>query len=60
LARSISQFFDVRAEDVRAVPNVDFTQVVIRLPDNIPADTYTVTIRAHGRTSTVGSIRIAP
>ena len=60
LARSISQFFDVRAEDVRAVPNVDFTQVVIRLPDNIPADTYAVTIRAHGRTSNVGSIRIAP
>lgn len=60
LTRSNSQFFDVRAEDVRAIPNFNFAQVVIRLPDNLPADTYTVTIRAHGRMSNVGSIQIAP
>jgi hypothetical protein len=60
LTRSNSQFFDVRADDMRAVPNVDFAQVVIRLPDNLRADTYAVTIRTHGRMSTVGSIQIAP
>ena len=60
LRASDNQLFDVPAEDVRSVPNVDFTQVVIRLPDNLPAGTYSVTIRAHSRTSNTGTIRIAP
>jgi hypothetical protein len=61
LRSSSNQFFDVPAEDVRPVPNVDFAQVVIRLPNNLAAGTYTVTIRAHVvRTSNGGTIRIAP
>jgi uncharacterized protein (TIGR03437 family) len=35
-----------------------FTQVKVRLPDNLPPGTCTVTIRAHGRSSNVGTIRI--
>jgi Calx-beta domain-containing protein/carboxypeptidase family protein/beta-propeller repeat-containing protein len=50
--------FDVPAEDVRGVPNTDLTQVVIRLPNNLPLGTLTLTIRAHGRVSNVGSIHI--
>lgn len=55
-----NQLFEVPAEDVRSVPNVDFAQLVIRLPDDLPADVYTVTVRAHSRTSNAGTIRIAP
>ena len=55
-----NQFFDVPAEDVRSVAHVEFTQVVIRLPDSLPAGTCTVIIRAHFRTSNIGTMRIAP
>jgi len=51
--------FQVSAEDVRPAPNVDFTQVIIRLPDNLEPGTYTATIRAHRRNSNSGTIRIA-
>ena len=57
---SNNQMVEVPAEDVRAVPNVDFTQLVIRLPDDLAADSYAVTVRAHSRTSNAGTIRIAP
>jgi hypothetical protein len=60
LRNSAFQFIDVPAEDVRSAPNVDFTQVIMRLPDNLAPDTYTVTIRAHTRSSNTGTIRIAP
>ncbi|HEX7333081.1 MAG TPA: SBBP repeat-containing protein [Pyrinomonadaceae bacterium] len=60
LTASNNQLFAVPAEDVRSVPNVDFAQLIIRLPDALPADTYTVTVRAHSRTSNAGMIRIAP
>jgi len=55
-----NQFFDVPAEDVRAIPNSEFTQVVMRLPNNLVAGTYTVSIRAHTQVSNSGTIRIAP
>jgi len=51
---------DVPAEDVRPLPNTDLTQVVVRLPSNLPPGTYIVTIRAHTRVSNIGNIRIAP
>lgn len=57
---SNSQFFAVLAEDVRAVPNADFAQVVIKLPDDMAPGTYTVFVIAHFRTSNGGTIRIAP
>jgi methionine-rich copper-binding protein CopC len=54
------QLTDVPAQDVRPVPNVDFTQVIIRLPNNLLPGTYMVMIRAHTRSSNTGTIRIAP
>lgn len=60
LRNSSFQLTDVPAEDVRRVPNVDFTQVIVRLPDNLLPGTYSVQIRAHARSSNTGTIRIAP
>src|SRR6185369_15915316 len=55
-----NQSFDVPATDVRAVPNVDLTQVLFRLPDALGTGTCKVTIKAHGQTSNMGTIRITP
>ena len=55
-----NQSFDVPAEDVRAVANVDLTQVIFRLPDALAPGTCKVTIKAHGVTSNMGTIRITP
>jgi hypothetical protein len=55
-----NQNFDVPASDIRAVPNVDLTQVVFRLPDALASGTCKVTIKAHGQTSNMGTIRITP
>jgi hypothetical protein len=55
-----NQSFDVPATDVRAVPNVNLTQVVFRLPDALAPGTCKVTIKAHGQTSNMGTIRITP
>ncbi|HEX3248169.1 MAG TPA: Calx-beta domain-containing protein [Pyrinomonadaceae bacterium] len=60
LIDSNNHFFSVAAEDVRAVPDFDFTQVVIRLPDDLAEGTQTVTVFAHTRVSNSGTIRIAP
>ena len=50
----------VPAEDVRPIPNSEFTQVVVRLPNNLPPNTYTIQILAHSRLSNTGTIRIIP
>lgn len=55
-----NQSFDVPATDLRAVPNVDLTQVIFRLPDALASGTCKVTIKAHGQTSNMGTIRITP
>lgn len=55
-----NQSFDVPAADVRAVANVDLTQVLFRLPDTLAPGTCKVTIKAHGTTSNMGTIRITP
>ncbi|HEX5891174.1 MAG TPA: SBBP repeat-containing protein [Pyrinomonadaceae bacterium] len=52
--------FQMPAEDVRAVPNSEFTQVTVRLPNTLQPDTYTVLIGAHSRISNTGTIRIVP
>lgn len=57
---SNSQTHDVPAENVLPVPNTEFTQVIVRLPDDLTPGTATVTLRAHGRSSNIGTIRIAP
>jgi hypothetical protein len=55
-----NQNFDEPATDVRAVQNVDLTQVVFRLPDALATGTCKVTIKAHGQSSNMGTIRITP
>jgi hypothetical protein len=55
-----NQSFDVPASDVRALPNTDLAQVVFRLPDTLAVGTCKVTIKAHGTTSNMGTIRITP
>jgi hypothetical protein len=55
-----NQSFDVPASDVRALPNTDLAQVVFRLPDTLAPGTCKVTIKAHGTTSNMGTIRITP
>jgi len=56
-----SVIIDVAAEDVQPVPNTDLTQVVVRLPNSLVAPgNYTVFIRAHTRSSNIGTIRILP
>src|SRR5215207_751940 len=60
LVDGTNQSFDAPATDVRAVPNVDLTQILFRLPDALAPGTCTVTIKAHGQTSNMGRIRIAP
>ncbi|HVQ39638.1 MAG TPA: SpoIID/LytB domain-containing protein [Pyrinomonadaceae bacterium] len=53
-----SQSYDVPAEDVRTVPGMNFTQVIFRLPNNLPAGTCTIKIHAHSQVSNAGTIRI--
>ena len=55
-----NQSFDVPASDVRAVPNVDLTQVLFQIPDALATGTCQVRIKAHGQTSNMGTIRITP
>jgi hypothetical protein len=55
-----NQNFDVPAADVRAVANVDLTQVIFKLPDTLAPGTCKVTIKAHGQSSNQGTIRITP
>jgi hypothetical protein len=50
---------DLGAEDVRNVPDFNFTQVKFRLPDSLPAGTCLIRVKAHGQTSNAGTIRIA-
>lgn len=58
LISSNNQTYDVPAEDVRTVPNSQFTQVIFRLPDNLSAGTCKIEVKAHGQVSNVVTIRI--
>lgn len=55
-----NQSFDVAATDMRAVPNTDLTQVLVKLPDALASGTCKITVKAHGQTSNMGTIRITP
>lgn len=55
-----NQNFDVPATDVRAVPNTDLMQVVFTLPEALATGTCNVTIKVHGQSSNMGTIRITP
>jgi hypothetical protein len=52
------QSHNVGAEDVRAVPLFNFTQVTFRLPDNLGPGACNIRIRAHDQESNPGTIRI--
>jgi len=58
LIDSNNQIYDIAAEDVRSVPGVDSTQVIFRLPDNLPVGTFTIKVKAHGQVSNPGTARI--
>lgn len=58
LVDSNGQTRDIGAEDVRGVPDSNFTQVTFRLPDSLPAGNCLMRIKAHGQTSNAGTIRI--
>jgi len=58
LIDSNSQSYNIAAEDVRSVPSSGFTQVIFRLPDNLPPGVCTIIITAHGQSSNVGTFRI--
>jgi hypothetical protein len=58
LIDSNNQSHDIAAQDVQPVPNFPFTQVIFRLPDNLPVGTCTIRIKAHGQVSNAGTIRI--
>jgi hypothetical protein len=55
---SNNQSQDVPAEEVRPVPNFDFTEVIFRLPNNLPLGTCTIQLKLHGLTSNSGTFRI--
>lgn len=58
LVDSNNQSQEIPAEDVRKVPNLTFSQVTFRLPNNLAAGACTVKVRAHGQISNAGTIRI--
>ena len=60
LVDSNNQSYDVVAEDVRRLADVNFTQVVFRLPNNLPAGVCTIKVHALGQVSNSGTIRIRP
>lgn len=60
LIGSDTQVFEVVAEDFRPVPGTDLMQVVFRLPNNVSNGSCAIFIRAHGRISNLGTIRITP
>lgn len=60
LVGSNNQNFEITAEDVRVLPNTDFTQLVFALPSNLSPGVCTVTIKAQGKISNTGTFRIAP
>jgi outer membrane protein assembly factor BamB len=58
LTDSSNQVYELLAEDVRQVSNVDFVQVTFRLPDSLAVGTCTVRIKAHALVSNAGTFRI--
>jgi pimeloyl-ACP methyl ester carboxylesterase len=50
--------YDIPAEDVRPVANVPFSQVIFRLPSNLPSGVAMVRIRTQDRLSNAGTISI--
>jgi hypothetical protein len=58
LVDSNAQNHEIGAEAVQPIPYFNFTQVIFRLPDNLPPGTCTIKVKAHGQESNLGTIRI--
>jgi len=58
LTDSNNQIYDTAAEDVRLVPDFNFTQVTFRLPNNLSTGTCVIRVKAHGQVSNAGNLRI--
>ena len=58
LVDSNNQSYNIPAENVVAVPNNTFTEVIFRLPDSLPPGTCTIKVMAHSQESNTGTIRI--
>ncbi len=54
----IGATYDVPAENIRALANTDFVQVIFRLPNTLAVGTCTVQIKVQSQVSNVGTIRI--
>jgi hypothetical protein len=53
-----SQLYEVSAEDVRPVPNVEFTQIVFRLPDTVSIGRCSIAVSVNGLISNQSQIQI--
>jgi len=53
-----NQSYELDAEDVRPVPGFNFTQVIFRLPNNLPAGACALNVKAYGQVSNTGTLRI--
>jgi hypothetical protein len=58
LIDSLNQTYNISAQDVRPVPNMPFSQLTFRLPDNLPAGNCQIKVIAHGLTSNTATLRI--
>ena len=58
LIDSGNNIHDITAQDVRAVPNRDFTQITFRLPSNLPPGTCRIKVVSQGLFSNTATIRI--
>jgi len=58
LVDSNNQSYDLSAEDVRPVSGTNLTQIVFRLPSNLPVGVCSARVRALGNTTNTGVIRI--
>jgi hypothetical protein len=58
LMRSNNQSYEIPAEAVQSTPFYNLTQVIFRLPDNLPPGTYILKVKTHVQESNSGTIRI--
>jgi hypothetical protein len=58
LIDSNSLSYDIAAQDIRLVPSQDFTQIIFRLPSNLPAGTCRIKVSFQGLFSNTVTFRI--
>jgi hypothetical protein len=58
LVASNGQSQNLPAETVSPITSLGLTQVIFRLPGNLPVGVCTIKVTAHGQTTNTGTIRI--